>query len=122
LSKQILVIEDAEAQRDLIRIALRPSGFAVTEAVNGREGIAYLERADYAAIILDLRMPGENGEVVIEWIIANRSHLRSRVLVVSGMLSPADELFLAQARMPVLTKPYLIKDLVQIVTKLAASG
>jgi len=67
-------------------------------------------------------MPGENGEVVIQWILANRNHLRSRVLVVSGLLTPADELYLAQVEMPVLTKPYLITDLVQTVTKLAASG
>jgi CheY-like chemotaxis protein len=120
--KPILLIEDEQAQRELVRHVLEPRGYEVTEAQNGREGIAYLERREYAVIILDLRMPGGSGEFVIQWILANRIHLRSRVLVCTGdLLSPGLEVFLSKVQLPMLPKPYLLAQLIEAVERIAAS-
>ena len=119
--KPILLIEDEPAQRELVRHVLEPRGFEVTEAQNGREGIAHLERCEYAVIILDLRMPGGSGEFVIQWILANRIHLRSRILVCTGdLLSPGLEVFLSRVQLPMLPKPYLLGQLIEAVERIAA--
>ena len=71
-------------------------------------------------IITDLRMPGGSGEFVIQWILANRQHLRSRVLIVTGdLLSPGLEAFLEKVQIPMLPKPYLLADLIQLVEGIA---
>jgi CheY-like chemotaxis protein len=121
LVKSILLIEDEQAQRELVRHVLEPRGFEVTEAQNGGEGIAYLERREYAVILLDLRMPGGSGEFVIQWILANRIELRSRVLIVTGdLLSPGLEVFLNKVKLPMLPKPYLLGQLIAAVESIAA--
>ena len=118
--KPILLIEDEPAQRELLRHVLEPRGFEVTEAQNGREGIAHLERCEYAVIILDLRMPGGSGEFVIQWILANRIHLRNRVLICTGdLLSPGLEIFLSKLQLPMLPKPYLLGQLIEAVERIA---
>ena len=120
MSKTILLIEDEQAQRELIRHVLEPRGFEVIEAQNGREGIAHLQKQEFAVIIMDLRMPGGSGEFVIQWILANRIHLRSRILIVTGdLLSPGLEVFLARVQLPMLPKPYLLADLIQLVEGIA---
>ena len=101
---------------------LEPRGFDVTEARNGREGIAFLEQKEFAVIVMDLRMPGGSGEFVIQWILANRIHLRSRVLVVTGdLLSPGLEVFLSKVELPMLSKPYLLAQLIDAVERIAAT-
>jgi CheY-like chemotaxis protein len=114
------LIEDEPAQRELVRHVLEPHGFEVTEAQNGGEGIVHLERREYAVIILDLRMPGGSGEFVIQWILANRIHLRSRVLICTGdLLSPGLEVLLNKLHLPMLPKPYLLSQLIEAVEAIA---
>jgi CheY-like chemotaxis protein len=106
----------------LVRHVLEPRGFEVTEAQNGAEGIAHLERREYTVIILDLRMPGGSGEFVIQWILANRIHLRNRVLICTGdLLSPGLEVFLSKLQLPMLPKPYLLGQLIEAVERIADS-
>jgi len=120
VTRPILLIEDEQAQRELVRHVLEPRGFEVTEAQNGGEGIAFLERKEFAVIILDLRMPGGSGEFVIQWILANRIHLRNRVLICTGdLLSPGLEVFLSKLELPMLAKPYLLGQLIEAVEKIA---
>jgi CheY-like chemotaxis protein len=120
VKRPILLIEDEQAQRELVRHVLEPRGFEVTEAQNGAEGIAHLERREYAVIILDLRMPGGSGEFVIQWILANRIHLRCRVLICTGdLLSPGLEVFLNKVQLPMLAKPYLLGQLIEAVEHIA---
>ncbi len=119
----VLLIEDEQAQRELVCHVLGPRGFDVTEAKNGREGIACLERKEFAVIITDLRMAGGSGEFVIQWILANRIHMRSRILVVTGdLLSPGLEIFLSKLELPMLSKPYLLSDLIAHVDRIASQS
>ena len=120
MTRPILVIEDEQAQRELVRHVLEPRGFEIAEAKNGREGILQLERREFAAILLDLRMAGGSGEFVIQWILANRIHLRSRILVITGdLLSPGLEVFLTKVDIPMLPKPYLLTHLIELVESIA---
>jgi len=117
------MIENDSSQRELMRTILENRGFEVSEACCGRDGIECLAERDFAAIILDLRMPDGNGELVVQWIIQNRIHLRSRILIVTGeVMTPAMEAFLERLQLLMLPKPYLLADFVRIVEALAARG
>jgi CheY-like chemotaxis protein len=59
----ILVIEDDAKIRFVIGERLREEGYTVAQAANGREALAYLQRANPlpCVILLDLMMPILNG-------------------------------------------------------------
>lgn len=59
--KRILVAEDREASRELIRSVLENSGYAVTEAADGRQAIDMARQCDPDLLLLDLQMPGLDG-------------------------------------------------------------
>ena len=60
-SKQILVVDDDAAVRDLLRECLEMEGFAVREAATGEEMMEQLRQRPVDLITLDLNLGGENG-------------------------------------------------------------
>jgi CheY-like chemotaxis protein len=58
---QVLLIEDDEATRDMMRMLLIREGWQVTEAENGRAALEKMEKASPDLILLDLMMPEMDG-------------------------------------------------------------
>lgn len=60
-TQQILVVDDDQKLRDLLRRYLQEQGFAVETAENGQAMDLVLEQMQPDLIVLDLMMPGEDG-------------------------------------------------------------
>jgi len=58
---KLLIIDDDEKFARLLREYLEPFGYDVETAHDGRRGLAMALEGDYAAIILDVMLPGLNG-------------------------------------------------------------
>ncbi|MCB0166829.1 MAG: GAF domain-containing protein, partial [Anaerolineae bacterium] len=58
---RILVVDDSETNRQLVRKLLTPLGFAVKEAVNGQDAIALWQQWKPHLIWMDMRMPVMDG-------------------------------------------------------------
>ena len=58
---RLLVVEDRDANRDLLVKLLAPLGFDVQAAVNGQEGVEMWERWEPHLIWMDMRMPVMDG-------------------------------------------------------------
>ena len=58
---QLLVVDDDAAIRRQLRGLLEDEGHGVTEAANGAEAYAAVERQRFDVVLLDLRMPGDHG-------------------------------------------------------------
>jgi two-component system, OmpR family, response regulator len=63
---RVLVIEDDEAIRSVLDRGLRAEGFDVDPCSDGAEGLWKALSGGYAAIVLDLLLPGMNGYTVCE--------------------------------------------------------
>jgi CheY-like chemotaxis protein len=62
MTKRILVVEDDTSIRELLVELLESEGYAVASAVNGLEGIRYLqEKGNPDLILIDLMMPVMDG-------------------------------------------------------------
>lgn len=61
--KTVLVVEDSDDTRGLLRMLLRMKGYNVLEAVNGKEGVeaALSHCTEINLILMDLRMPVMTG-------------------------------------------------------------
>ena len=57
----ILVIDDEERIRHLVRMYLEREGYEVDEAGDGREALEKIQKRDYSLLIVDLMMPEIDG-------------------------------------------------------------
>jgi two-component system response regulator CpxR len=57
----LLIVDDDQKLCRLLRDYLQPLGYAVDVAHDGKEGLRRAASGEYAAVILDVMMPGENG-------------------------------------------------------------
>ena len=63
---RILVVDDEDYMREVVRGALENAGFEVDEAADGKTAITMLRQYPYNIIITDLKLPGLTGEAVLE--------------------------------------------------------
>lgn len=78
----ILIIDDEESIRALLRTALQAKGYEVTEAANGRIGLALYRHRPADLVITDILMPELNGlDTLLE---LTREFLHAKVIAISG--------------------------------------
>lgn len=75
----VLVVDDERSIRGLLRTLLTAQGHRVTEAVDGRQGLAALAADQPDIVLLDLQMPDMSGQEVLQAI---RADARTRLLPV----------------------------------------
>ncbi len=104
---RILLIDDDDSARGVLRLMLSQFGHVVIEARNGREGMELFVHANADLVITDIIMPEKEGlEVVTEM---RRMVPEVKIIAISGggRLNPTDYLrmakFLGAAK--VLAKP-----------------
>jgi two-component system response regulator AtoC len=59
--KDILVIDDESNMRHVLSVILKKTGYNVTTAAEGKEGLALFEDRDYDAVLCDIKMPQMDG-------------------------------------------------------------
>ena len=78
----ILIIDDEEIIRVLLRFALEAAGYEVTEAANGRQGLELYRHRPTDLVITDIVMPELNGlDMLLE---LTREFLQAKVIAISG--------------------------------------
>lgn len=78
----ILIIDDEEGIRALLRTTLQAAGHEVTEAPNGRIGLELYRQRRTDLVITDLAMPELNGLGMI--LALTREFLDAKVIAISG--------------------------------------
>jgi CheY-like chemotaxis protein len=68
MKKRILIVDDTEINRRLAAALLKRDGWDTTEAHDGQSGLAILASESFDAVLLDISMPGLNGEDVCRLI------------------------------------------------------
>lgn len=113
-SVQILVVDDDEVSRDVLRLLLEGEGYAVETADSGDAALAHLASADNAlpaVVLVDMQMPGTHGSELA-------SRLRhacgdgTRLVAMSGS-QPEDGL--ASGFDDFLLKPFSMEQLAALV-------
>src|SRR4030095_4102120 len=62
MSQRVLIIDDEQHIRQMMRLTLEAAGYEVGEAKDGSEGLAlYRNGAGWDVVVLDQRMPGLDG-------------------------------------------------------------
>lgn len=112
--QQILVIDDSPLIADMVRDVLLEEGYDVRTAGNGREALNILSTWRADAILLDLAMPGMDGQAFLQARADNPEPTQAPVIVMSANRNLAATV----SRLPitaVLSKPFQIDHLLAIV-------
>jgi DNA-binding response OmpR family regulator len=118
VKKRILIAEDEDAIRRLIRSLLQRQGFEVSEARNGVEAIDLIRSESFDLALVDLMMPIVSGYRVLELLRSEHPDVKTIVVTAAGdvgrgMLSPGTI---------VLGKPFDPTELVNTVSNLLATS
>lgn len=111
----ILIIDDEESIRILLREVLQAAGHNVREAGNGRHGLEQFQEKAADLVITDVSMPEMSGLDLIMELIAH--FLDVKVIAMSGVPDAADQLKVAKllGARRTLQKPFDLEDLLRAV-------
>lgn len=116
---RVLLVDDNEATLTLLR-AIFQRQYTVEMATGGADAIDKLKVNQYAAVLLDLRMPVVDGFSVLEFLRSHNPEVLRRVIVLTASLTRGDMARVAAfERCRVIPKPFEIDELAEAVRQCA---
>jgi two-component system, cell cycle response regulator DivK len=107
MSKRILVVEDQEDNRQIVRDLLSANGYELTDAITGEEGVAFAKRDRPDLILMDIQLPGIDGYEATRRIKADPKLRHIPIIVVTSYaLSGDDQKAFAAGCDGYVTKPF----------------
>jgi two-component system, cell cycle response regulator DivK len=91
MGKRILVIEDTEDNRQIIRDLLSSVGYELIEAADGAEGVAMAESHHPDLILMDIQLPEMDGYEATRRIRAIPDLIKVPIIAVTSYALSGDE-------------------------------
>lgn len=126
---EVLVVDDSETMRQLVRAMLEPQGYALSEAEDGVQGMEALRAStEPGVVLLDYRMPLMDGWEVLQEVAASGPPLTNHeYIVITADISTFPAAYIELLRVMsirVLPKPFtkdvLTRAVAQAVERLCA--
>jgi two-component system, chemotaxis family, chemotaxis protein CheY len=118
MTAKILTVDDSASIRLTTRVTLSNAGYALTEAVDGLDGLSKLKAGEYDLVVTDLNMPNMDGLTMIRELRKLPAHTGVPVIFLT---TESDGELKAQAKAAGatgwLTKPFDPESLVKIARK-----
>src|ERR1044071_3667414 len=86
---EILIVEDKDSLRQMLRLTLQTAGYAVDEARDGAEARRKLNESRYKLVITDLKMPRADGLEVLRAAKASEADTAVILLTAYGTIDEA---------------------------------
>lgn len=107
---RVLLIDDEHRILNFVRRALQAEGLSVDAAHGGEEGLALALSRSYDLVVLDLVMPGLDGQTVLERILHHKP--AQSVLVLSALNDTASKVSsLERGAEDYISKPFSLEEL-----------
>lgn len=104
--KKILIVEDDKDIHSLIKSILKKENYEVISAYSGTEALLLIEHNNIDLILLDLMLPGINGEEIVEKV------KNIPIIVISAKMSSEDKVnLLIGGANDYITKPFDTNEL-----------
>ncbi|HET7874515.1 MAG TPA: response regulator [Methylomirabilota bacterium] len=107
MSRRILLVEDQEDNRRIVRDLLTSVGYELIEAVTGEEGVAFAEQHRPDLILMDIQLPGLDGYETTRRIKANPALRHIPIIAVTSYALSGDDVKAREAGCDAyVTKPF----------------
>ena len=115
----ILIVEDDEKSRKLVRDVLTVKGYTIVEAETGEKGVRLAQERRPSLILMDIRLPGIDGIQALGRLRADLSTRQIPVLAMTASVMSGDRQRVLGAGFDAFqSKPIKIKDFVAAVEQL----
>jgi len=109
---KVLLLDDQEDFRDVVRDYLISRFYKVTEVSNGAEGLRAIMQDTFDLIICDMMMPKVGGEMFYWAVTRVRPAARLRFIFITGYQNdPKVDHFFRRIQATVLPKPFKLEEL-----------
>lgn len=113
----VLVVDDVQSNRDLIRETLLRCGLEILEAVNGAQALHLVEETDPALILMDIRMPVMDGYETTRKIRENPDTADIPIIALTASVSArSKETMMEKGFDDFLAKPIVMDDLMTVLS------
>jgi two-component system response regulator AtoC len=113
---KVLVVDDEDYMREIVRQALEGAGLGVEEAGDGVSALEMMRRYPYDVIITDLRLPGVSGEKLLQEALAIFPETIVIIMTGYGNIQTAVDAIRVGAY-DYLPKPFQLEEMVMRVEK-----
>ena len=114
---RVVVIDDDDAIREIIDLALTAEGYVVTGARNGAEGLDLLSREETDAVIVDMKMPIMDGAEFCR-TYAQRVERSAPVIVMTAAPGASSDEFQVPGAAETIAKPFELDALLAAVARI----
>ncbi|OHC01504.1 MAG: two-component system response regulator [Planctomycetes bacterium RIFCSPHIGHO2_12_39_6] len=116
--KNVMVVEDNEKNRKLMRVVLKAKGYNVIEAATGEEALNILKNQKPDIILMDIQLPGIDGITLIKQIKGTTNLQDIPIIAVTAYAMKGDEEKIMEAGCDAyVSKPINTQELPLIVEK-----
>jgi two-component system, cell cycle response regulator DivK len=123
MSKRILVIEDHEDNRRILRDLLTSAGYEPIEAITGEEGVSLAETHSPDLILMDIQLPGLDGYEATRRIKANPALRQIPIIAVTSYALSGDDVKAKEAGCDdYVTKPFSPRALLAKIREYVPQG
>jgi two-component system, cell cycle response regulator DivK len=117
----ILVVEDNEKNRKLVRDVLTFKGYAIVEADNGEDGVRLAQERLPKLILMDIQLPGIDGIEALRRIRANADTRAIPIIAVTASAMDRDrQQIMAAGFDGYQSKPLNVKEFIAAVEAILA--
>ena len=118
----ILIVEDNEKNRKLLRDVLQFKGYQTVETETAEEGIRLAQESQPALILMDIQLPGIDGITALKQLRADpRTEKIPIIAVTASAMTHNRETMLAEGFDGYQTKPISLKEFLGEVERVLAT-
>jgi len=119
----ILLVEDNEMNRDMLKRRLNKRGFDVDIAIDGISGLEAAQTGKYDLVLMDMSLPGLSGWDATKQLKANPEHAKTPVIALTAHAMESDRQQALDAGCDEYeTKPVELKRLLEKINRLIEEG
>ncbi len=120
MAATILIADDYEDNRELLRILLASAHYEVLEATNGQQCLAMARETPPDLLMIDLQMPIIDGWSLLKELKRDKRLAMIPCVAVTAYADPIGEQILAAGFNAYIAKPFRTKDVLDSVASLLA--